>query len=122
MNYGSWSNLNSAASIYLKIKKYDQAHELLSRLGTSLLKEKPADSDPEMEKRQYSSLEYTYWSNMGKWARAAGHKLEALTYERNSMLAQPSTDFNQSAEQYRTSRCASFGKTSTAARMDLRHG
>ena len=43
-----------------------------------------------------------YWNNMGKWARATGHKLEALTYERNSMLAEPSMNFNQSPEQYRT--------------------
>lgn len=102
-NYSSWSNLNSAASIYLKIRKYDQAHELLAKLGPSLLKDKPADSDPEPEKRQYSQHEYMYWTNMGKWARAAGHKLEALTYERNSMLADPNTSLNPSAEQYRTS-------------------
>jgi tetratricopeptide (TPR) repeat protein len=44
-NYSSWSNLNSAASIYLKIKRYDQAHELLAKLGPSLLKDKPGDSD-----------------------------------------------------------------------------
>jgi hypothetical protein len=50
--FSSWSNLNSAASIYLKIKKYDQAHEVLAKLGHSVLKEKPADSEPEVEKRQ----------------------------------------------------------------------
>jgi thiol-disulfide isomerase/thioredoxin len=101
--YSSWSNLNTAASIYLKIKKYDQAHELLGRLGPSLLKDKPADSATESEKRQFSQHEYMYWTNMGKWARAAGHKLEALTYERNSMLADPNTNLNPSMEQYRTS-------------------
>ena len=102
-SYSSWSNLNSAASIYLKIKKYDQAHELLAKLGPSLLKDKPADSDPESEKRQFRQVEYMYWNNMGKWARAAGHKLEVLTYERNSMLADPDTNLNPSMEQYRTS-------------------
>jgi thiol-disulfide isomerase/thioredoxin len=102
-NYSSWSNLNSAAGIYLKIKKYDQAHELLARLGTSLLKDKPADSEPEAERRQFQQLEYLYWNNMARWARAAGRKLEALTYERNSMLADPNTSMNPSAEQYRTS-------------------
>jgi thiol-disulfide isomerase/thioredoxin len=102
-NYSSWSNLNSAASIYLKIKRYDQAHELLAKLGPSLLKDKPEDSDSESEKRQFSQQEFMYWTNMGKWARAAGRKLEALTYERNSMLADPNTNLNPSMEQYRTS-------------------
>ena len=59
LNYSSWSNWNSAASIYLKIKKYDQAHELLARLGPSLLKEKPADSDPEMERTAVQSATNT---------------------------------------------------------------
>src|SRR5450759_2232326 len=80
-DYSTWSNLNSAASIYLKIKKYDQAHEVLAKMGPSLLKEKPADSEPEAEKRQYRQYEYMYWNNMAKWARAKGHQLEALTYE-----------------------------------------
>lgn len=40
---------------------------------------------------------------MAKWARAVGHKLEALTYERNIMLTDPSTNSNPSMEQYRTS-------------------
>jgi len=102
-NYSSWSNLNSAANVYLKIKKYDRAHELLAKLGTELSKDKPADSAPEAEKRQHGQYEYMYWNNMAKWARAAGHKLEALTYERNSMLADPNTSLNPSAEQYRTS-------------------
>jgi thiol-disulfide isomerase/thioredoxin len=44
-----------------------------------------------------------YWTNMAKWARAVGHKLEALTYERNIMLTDPSTNSNPSMEQYRTS-------------------
>jgi thiol-disulfide isomerase/thioredoxin len=102
-NYGSWSNLNSAASIYLKIKKYDEAHAVLATLGPSLLKEKPADSEPEAEQRQYRQQEYMYWNNMAKWARAAGRKLEALTYERNSMLADPNISLNPSMEQYRMS-------------------
>jgi thiol-disulfide isomerase/thioredoxin len=102
-NYNSWSNLNSAATIYLKIKKYDQAHELLAKLGPSLLKDRPADSDPEMEKRQYRQYENMYWNNMARWARAVGHKLEALTYERNSMLADPNLAANPSMETYRTS-------------------
>src|ERR1035437_6357847 len=102
-NYSSWSNLNSAAGIYLKIKKYDQAREVLAKLGPSLLKDQPADSEPENDKRQFRQYEYMYWNNMAKWARAAGHKLEALTYERNSMLADPNTSMNPSAEQYRTS-------------------
>lgn len=102
-NYSSWSNLNSAAGIYLKIKKYDQAHEVLVKLGASLLKDKPADSEPENDRRQFQTPEYLYWDNMSKWARAVGHKLEALTYERNSMLANPNTSSNTSMDQYRTS-------------------
>jgi thiol-disulfide isomerase/thioredoxin len=102
-NYSSWSNLNSAASIYLKIRKYDEAHGVLATLGTSLLKERPADSEPEAERRQYRQNEYMYWNNMAKWARATGHRLEALTYERNSMLADPNTSLNPSMEQYRVS-------------------
>jgi thiol-disulfide isomerase/thioredoxin len=101
--YGTWSNLNSAAGIYLKLKKYDQAHELLAKLGPSLLKEKPGDSDTEFEKRQFGQYEHMYWTNMGKWARAAGHKLEELTYERNAMLADPNPSMNPFIEQYRTS-------------------
>jgi len=46
-------------------------------------------------------FEYVYWSNMAKWARAVGHKEEALTYERNGMLATPPSD-PASAETYRT--------------------
>ncbi|MBZ5617842.1 MAG: TlpA family protein disulfide reductase [Acidobacteriia bacterium] len=99
----AWSQLNSAAGIYLKIKKYDKAHELLAKLGPSLMKEKPADSAPEFEKRQFEQTEYMYWNNMARWARAEGHRLEALTYERNAMLADPNTRMNASMEQYRTS-------------------
>ena len=102
-NYTSWSNLNSAASIYLKIKKYDEAHAVLAILEPSLLKDKPADSEPEAEQRQYRQHEYLYWNNMAKWARATGHRSEALTYERNSMLADPNMSLNPSMEQYRTS-------------------
>jgi thiol-disulfide isomerase/thioredoxin len=104
--YSSWSNPNSAASIYIKIKKYDRAHELLDKLGPSLLKEKPADSEPEQERRQFGQAEYMYWTNMGRLARLEGHKLETLTYERNAMLTDPNTNSNrpmQSMEQYRTS-------------------
>ena len=102
-NYSSWSNLNSAASIYLKIKQYERAHELLAKLGPALLKERPADSESESDMRQYRQNESMYWSNMSKWARAVGHKLEALTYDRNSMLSDPYITLNPSMEQYRTS-------------------
>jgi thiol-disulfide isomerase/thioredoxin len=104
--YSSWSNLNSAAGIYLKIKKYDRAHELLDKLGPSLQKERPADSDPEQDRRQFGQAEFMYWTNLGRLARLEGHKLETLTYERNAMLADPNTTLNrpmQSMEQYRTS-------------------
>jgi thiol-disulfide isomerase/thioredoxin/tetratricopeptide (TPR) repeat protein len=102
-SYASWSNLNSAAGIYLKIKEYGRAHELLVKVGQALSKDQPAGSDSESEKRQFQSLEYIYWTNMGKWARAVGHKLEALTYDRNSMLADPNFSSNPAMEQYRTS-------------------
>lgn len=101
--YSSWYDLNSAAGIYLKIKKYDRARELLAKLGPQLLKEKPADSEPESEKRQFGQIEYQYWNNMARVARTSGRKLEALTYERNGMLADPNLSTNPSMEQYRTS-------------------
>jgi thiol-disulfide isomerase/thioredoxin len=67
------------------------------------LKERPADSEPESDMQQFRYLEYSYWSNMSKWARGVGHKLEVLTYDRNGMLADPNTHANYSPEQYRTS-------------------
>ena len=102
-DHSSWYDLNSAAGIYLKIKQYDRAHELLAKLGPALLKERPADSEAGSDTRQFRYIETTYWSNMSKWARVVGHKLEALTYDRNSMLADPNTNLNPSAQQYRTS-------------------
>lgn len=102
-HYSSWSNTASAAGIYLKIAKYDEAQALLSSLGDSLLKEKPADSDPEQDKRQYRQFEYLYWNNMTKLARARGNKLEALTYDRNGMLSDPNLSTNPTFQQYRVS-------------------
>jgi thiol-disulfide isomerase/thioredoxin len=99
----SWSEMNSAINIYLKIKKYDRAQELLAKLGPALLKDRPAASEPESDTQQFRQCENYYWNNMSKWARAVGHKLEALTYERNSMLADPYPNANPTMEQYRTS-------------------
>jgi thiol-disulfide isomerase/thioredoxin len=106
--YSSWSTLNSAASIYLKIKKYDEAHELLAKLGPALTKNKPADSEPEYQKRQFQQEEALYWTNMGKWARATDHKLEALLYERNGILADPYRF--PPGEQFRTSSLRALWK------------
>jgi thiol-disulfide isomerase/thioredoxin len=100
--YSSWSNLNSAAGIYIKIRKYEKAHELLATLGPALLKERPADSDPEGEKRQFAQAELQYWNNMGRLARLEARKPDALVYERNAMLADPNTNMMQTMEQYRT--------------------
>jgi thiol-disulfide isomerase/thioredoxin len=96
----TWSNLNTAASIYLKLKKLDRARELLAQLGPSLLKEKPPESAAQPAKQQFAMAEYLYWTNMVKLAKADGNKTDALTSGRSALLANPFS--RASAENYET--------------------
>jgi thiol-disulfide isomerase/thioredoxin len=94
----TWSNLNTAASIYLKLKKLDRARELLAQLGPSLLKEKPPESAAPPAKQQFAMAEYLYWTNMVKLAKADGNKTDALASGRSALLANPFS--RASAENY----------------------
>jgi thiol-disulfide isomerase/thioredoxin len=96
----AWGNLNTAASIYLKLKKLDRARELLAQLGPSLLKERPPESAAQPAKQQFAMSEYAYWTNMAKLARADGNKNDALSFGRNALLANPFS--RASAESYET--------------------
>lgn len=100
-NFSTWSNINSATMIYLKIKNYEKAKELLDKFGPGFLQEKPPDSAPDQDKRMYAMQEHMYWTNMAKLAGVERRDLDALTYDRNSMWSE--MDSNPAVEQYRTS-------------------
>jgi predicted methyltransferase/thiol-disulfide isomerase/thioredoxin len=74
------SNWISAAGLYLKVKKYDRARELLDKVTAA------GYPPPETEKPNNSNA-WSYWTNMAKLARVDGRKMDALTYERNAMFA-----------------------------------
>jgi thiol-disulfide isomerase/thioredoxin len=84
-----WSAWSSAADIYIKIKQYAKAHEVLSRLGPSLAAAKPAESATEQETRQYKQYSSAYWSAMVKLAHAEGRKLDELVFQRNADAVAP---------------------------------
>lgn len=86
-----WSTWSSAAGIYLKIKQYDKARELLSKLGASLAANRPPDSAGPDEGRQFKQYAYQYWTSMARLAHAEGHKLDELAFQRNADVTAPFT-------------------------------
>lgn len=70
-----WNTLGQAAQLDIQLRRYDQAHDMLSKLGAS------------MEGKQAGVHEYRYWYAMAALARAENHLLDALTYERNAIAA-----------------------------------
>jgi thiol-disulfide isomerase/thioredoxin len=95
-NFSRFFEINSALGIYLKLRNYDRARELLAKMGPPLLEEIKKATDA--EKRQYWSLEYGYWNNMARLDRLDGRKLDALEAERNAYFANPSSnDYTRNA-------------------------
>jgi thiol-disulfide isomerase/thioredoxin len=84
-----WSTWSSAADIYVKIKQYDKAREILSKLGPSVVAGKPPESAGDSETRLYKHQLYLYWNTMAKVAHAEGRKLDELVYQRKADAATP---------------------------------
>jgi thiol-disulfide isomerase/thioredoxin len=84
-NYGGLSEINTAVGIYLKIRKYDKAHEWLAKLEPMLTEASNPATDN--EKRTYASVENQYWNNTAKLARIEGRKMDALEADRNAYFA-----------------------------------
>ena len=95
-NFSRLSEMNSAVGIYLKIRKYDKAHEWLAKLEPLL--QEASRLATENEKRPVANLEYFYWNNMAKLARVEGRKLDALEAERNGYFA--NSTFNPANVEY----------------------
>ena len=95
-NFGALSEMNQAVGIYLKIRKYDKAHEWLAKLEPLL--QEASKATTANEKRSYASLEYQYWNNMAKLARVEGRKLDALEADRNAYFA--NSTFNPTGVEY----------------------
>ena len=89
-------DLNSAAMIYLKIRKLDRARECLAKLGPPLIEAMKSATDD--EKRRYGNVEYSYWSSMARLARFEGRKLDALEADRNAFF--DSSTYNPSNREY----------------------
>ncbi len=89
-------HMSSAADIYIRIKKYDRARELLAQLEPALTE--ALNTAPEAEKQSLRFVEYMYWNNVSQLARIEGHKLEALVAQRNAFRANPSS--NPQADEY----------------------
>ena len=90
-NFNAISEMNQAATLYLKIRKYDKAKELLAKLGPPLLA--AIKSTPDAG-RQLGSIEYLYWNNLARLARIDGRKQDALEADRNAYFANPFASSN----------------------------
>src|ERR1039458_2418687 len=95
-NFARLTQTNSAVTIYIKIRNYDKAHEMLAKLGPALLE--AMKSATEAERKQWGSSEYLYWNNMARLARLEGRKLDALEADRNAFFA--SSTFNSPNAEY----------------------
>ena len=95
-NFAKFYDLNAAASIYLKIRKLDQARDCLAKVGPPLMEAMKSATDA--EKRRYGSIEYAYWSGMARLARFEGRKLDALEADRNAFFA--GSTYNPSNREY----------------------
>jgi thiol-disulfide isomerase/thioredoxin len=87
---GSFSEPNQLAGIYIKIRNFDKAHELLAKTGPPLLE--AVKNATETERRQFTYVETNYWNNMSRLARLEGRKLDALEADRNAYFASPSNN------------------------------
>jgi len=89
----SFSTWNSVGGMYLRLKKYDRARELLDKASaSSYVKNPPPDSASDSEKRNYNNSMWSYWATMARLARAENRKLDALTYDRNAFFATSYSD------------------------------
>jgi thiol-disulfide isomerase/thioredoxin len=95
-NFVTLTQTNSAVTIYIKIRNYDKAHEMLAKLGPALME--AMKSATEAERKQWGSSEYLYWNNMARLAHLEGRKLDALEADRNTYFANPS--YNSSNSDY----------------------
>jgi thiol-disulfide isomerase/thioredoxin len=84
-----WSTWQTAASTYIKIKRYDDARKLLALYGASLKEARPADDVSASDKSQFNMWDRQYWDAMAKLAQAESHNLDALAYLRNADFLMP---------------------------------
>lgn len=75
------SQLEMAARIYVQVKEYEKASDVLAGLGTPLLDAVRTGAG----KQGYGYLEIGYWSDMAALARARGERVLALVAERNAL-------------------------------------
>jgi hypothetical protein len=86
-----WNSWNTAARVYIKVKRYDDARKILASWIASLRENRSADGRSEAEKRMIGQSESLYWDDMARLAHAEGHRLDEMVYQRNSGLVSPSS-------------------------------
>ncbi len=76
-----------AAGVYIQIKQYDRAGNLLNHAGKTVRDTNPAGLDP-MRARCYEALRFQYWDGMTRLSIAEGRKDDALAFE-HAILTNP---------------------------------
>jgi thiol-disulfide isomerase/thioredoxin len=77
----------SAARIYLQIKNYDKARELLKEIEPEVEKQRPSETASDSEKRSFAIRESNFARSLQRIALADGRKQDALTYGKREALA-----------------------------------
>ncbi|MBZ5582481.1 MAG: TlpA family protein disulfide reductase [Acidobacteriia bacterium] len=72
--------LESASRLYIQIKRYDRAREMLAELGPALDKLRPAPGTSVNDKRTYALRRSNYWNTMMRLAQIEGRKNDALEH------------------------------------------
>jgi thiol-disulfide isomerase/thioredoxin len=91
----------AAARIYLQLKKYDRARELLDQVIPLLEKAKPGETASDAERRRYASEESSVYNSAQRLAQIDGRQEDALNYGRRYALAS-TISYPDRAETYRS--------------------
>ncbi len=86
-----WYGRRTIVDIWLKLKDKDRARAALADLQVLVDKAKPQpdpkDPNPAVKQNQYLTYETDYWSRMGDLAQLEEHKVDAMTFYQNALLA-----------------------------------
>jgi thiol-disulfide isomerase/thioredoxin len=107
---GKWSAWQTAASAYIKLRRYDDARKLLAQWGASLRENRPPDDASDNDKRQHQMWDRPYWDAMVKLAQAENRKLDALVYLRDAEISNPPLQPQSGGQSYYTWQARSLWK------------
>lgn len=76
-----------AAGVYIQLRQYDKAGDLLDHAGKTVNRTNPGGLDP-ARARCFEALRFQYWDGMTRLSIAEGRKEDALAYE-HAILTNP---------------------------------